>query len=224
MDRKMSNKEVSRFMELAGILKESFDSDAPQSNSYEDVIDWLDQLYPDASQYSEFLAGFKRELQRLTPEERTEWIAKFKRDFGENLNEWHPDDPSSVDIDDTEEDPDDYDDISEDADYEGETGDTTTMGNINEIGDGFKFKVGDVVNSKVSKGNKLVVLMAFPNLEAAYKYDGESEPTTWESAIVDGEIKPVSKDVADKPWYLTWTRETVGENLVMCEPEEFLFK
>jgi hypothetical protein len=106
--------EVRRFQKIAGILKESFDPDAPQSNSYEDVIDWLDQLYPDASQYSEFLAGFEKELQHLTPEERAEWIAKFKRDFGESLNEWHPDDPSSIDIDDIrDEDPEDYDDMSE---------------------------------------------------------------------------------------------------------------
>jgi hypothetical protein len=119
--------------------------------------------------------------------------------------------------------------VSEDADYESESGDTNAMGDtdamsIDEVGGGFKFKVGDVVNSKVNKGNKFVILMAFPNLEAAYKYDGRSEPTFWEKAILNDEIEPVSEDVADKPWYLTWTRETVGEDLVMCDPEEFLFR
>jgi hypothetical protein len=107
--------EVKQLQKIAGILKESFDPDAPQSNSYEDTIDWLDELYPDPSQYSDFLAGFKKELQHLAPEEKVEWITKFKRDFGEELSELHPDDPSSVDIDDTEEDPDDYDDMSETA-------------------------------------------------------------------------------------------------------------
>lgn len=127
-----------------------------------------------------------------------------------SVNEEHPDDPSSADIDDIEDqDPEDFDDISEEE--------------LNEA-DSFKFKQGDVVNSKVSKGNKLVILMAFPNLEAAYKYDGEDGPTSWERAILNNEIEPVSKDVANKPWYLTWTRETVGEDLITCDPEEFLSK
>lgn len=95
---------------------------------------------------------------------------------------------------------------------------------VNEMAGGFKFKVGDVVNSKVSKGNKLVVLMAFPNLEAAYEDRGESKPDTWESSIVNGEVGPVSDDIANKPWYLTWTREVEGENLLTCDPEEFLSK
>ena len=52
------------------------------------------------------------------------------------INEnWHPDDPAGVDLGDREEDPDDYDDVSEDADYESESGDTATMGNINEEGE-----------------------------------------------------------------------------------------
>lgn len=308
--------EVKHFQKIAGLLKESFDRDAPESNTYEDVRDWLDNLYPDASQYPDFLTDFKKELQFLTPEERNEWITKFKRDFGEDLNEnWHPDDPASVDVDDIEDkDPEDFDDISEERGYradkdpevlykvkdlvksmvnrfgkssitigspewnklvsslealferlrvnidsseffgdtlldilqdlqvdinhgdnisedddydessDSESGNTDAMGGINEIGGGFKFKVGDVVNSKVNKGNKLVILMAFPNLEAATKYDERDKPDFWESAIVRGEIAPVSKDVANKPWYLAWTREVKGEDLVMCDPEEFLSK
>lgn len=70
MDRKMSDKEITRFMKLAGLIKES----------------------------------------------------------------WHPDDSSHVDLDDiNDEDPEDYDDISEDADYESPSGDTALMGNINEL-------------------------------------------------------------------------------------------
>ena len=115
--------EVKHFQKIAGLLKESFDRDAPESNTYEDVRDWLDNLYPDASQYPDFLTDFKKELQFLTPEERNEWITKFKRDFGEDLNEnWHPDDPASVDVDDIEDkDPEDFDDISEDTDTRGRT-------------------------------------------------------------------------------------------------------
>ena len=151
-------------------------------------------------------------------------IKQFQKIAGLINENWHPDDPASVDIDDIEDaDPDDYDDISEDE-SDSESGDTDAMGGINEIGGGFKFKVGDVVNSKVNKGNKLVILMAFPNLEAANKYDERNEPDFWEKAIVGGEIAPVSEDVANKPWYLTWTREVKGEDLVMCDPEEFLSK
>ena len=153
-------------------------------------------------------------------------IKQFQKIAGLLKETWHPDDPASVDVDDIEDkDPDDYDDISEDdSEAYSESGNTDAMGGINEIGGGFKFKVGDVVNSKVNKGNKLVILMAFPNLEAATKYDERDKPDFWESAIVRGEIAPVSKDVANKPWYLAWTREVKGEDLVMCDPEEFLSK
>ena len=50
-------------------------------------------------------------------------VVKFKQDFGEDLSEtWHPDDPASVDIDDIEdEDPEDFDDVSEDTDTRGRT-------------------------------------------------------------------------------------------------------
>jgi hypothetical protein len=50
------------------------------------------------------------------------------------MNEWHPDDPSSVDLDDMEdEDPEDFDDVSEDADYESESGDTNAMGDTDAM-------------------------------------------------------------------------------------------
>lgn len=94
---------------------------------------------------------------------------------------------------------------------------------INEA-EGFKFKKGDVVKSKINKGNDFVVLMAYPNLEAAYKDRGETKPDYWENSVVSGEMGPVSDDVANKPWYLTWTREVQGEDLITCDPEEFLSK
>ena len=60
-------------------------------------------------------------------------IKRFQKLAGLLKETWHPDDPSHVDLDDiSDEDPEDYDDISEDADYESESGDTATMGNINE--------------------------------------------------------------------------------------------
>ena len=47
---------------------------------------------------------------------------------------WHPDDPSAVDMDDIEdEDPEDFDDVSEDADYESESGDTNAMGDTDAM-------------------------------------------------------------------------------------------
>jgi hypothetical protein len=187
-------------------------------------------LFIPHSQYKMALGNLIQFLKKQDQMSKLNEVKQFQKLAGLIKEGWHPDDPASVDMDDMEdEDPEDFDDVSEDADYESESGDTNAMGDIDamsidEAGGGFKFKVGDVVNSKVSKGNKFVILMAFPNLEAAYKYDGRSEPTFWEKAILNDEIEPVSEDVADKPWYLTWTRETVGEDLVMCDPEEFLFR
>lgn len=137
-------------------------------------------------------------------------LDRFMKLAGLVNEDWHPDDPSAADIDDTEEDPEDFDDVSEEE--------------LNEA-DGFKFKKGDVVRSKAGEhGSELIVLRAFPNLRAANEYNDDDKPTTWEQAIINGELGSVSEDVANKPWYLTWTREVKGENLVMCEPEEFLSK
>lgn len=65
----------------AKLLKENFDHDAPQGDSYEEVIDWLDSKYPDASQYDQFVAAFKKEVANLPQEQKEDWIAKFKKDF-----------------------------------------------------------------------------------------------------------------------------------------------
>jgi len=59
-------------------------------------------------------------------------IRQFQKIAG-LLKEWHPDDPASVDLDDREEDPDDYDDISEDDNEAySESGNADAMGGINE--------------------------------------------------------------------------------------------
>jgi len=62
-----------------------FDQDAPQGDSYEEVVDWLDSKYPDASQYDEFVAEFQRELEHQSPEVKAQWINNFKRDFSTDL-------------------------------------------------------------------------------------------------------------------------------------------
>ena len=70
-------------------------------------------------------------------------VQQFKKIAGLINENWHPDDPASVDLDDREEDPDDYDDISEgdysedpssDMDDENQSGDTDAM-DINETED-----------------------------------------------------------------------------------------
>lgn len=68
-------------------------------------------------------------------------VKQFKKLAGLLKETSHPDDPSSVDIDDTEEDPEDFDDLSEDegegTDYDessdSESDDTDAMGGINEV-------------------------------------------------------------------------------------------
>jgi hypothetical protein len=187
-------------------------------------------LFIPHSQYKMALGNLIQFLQKQDKMSKLNEVKQFQKIAGLIKESWHPDDPASVDMDDMEdEDPEDFDDISEDADYESESGDTNAMGdtdamNIDEAEGGFKFKVGDVVNSKISKGNKLVVLIAYPNLEAAYKDRGDDKPDFWEEGVLSGEVAPVSEDVANKPWYLTWTREVKGEDLITCDPEEFLSK
>ena len=62
------------------------DLDAPEGDSYEEVISWLDDTYPDPSQYKDFVNAFKKELMHLPEPKKKEWTAKFKADFGD-LNE-----------------------------------------------------------------------------------------------------------------------------------------
>ena len=83
---KESLNEVKRMQQLAGLVNENLDHDAPQGDSYEEVIDWLDSEYPDSSQYNEFVAAFEKELEHLLPGDKAQWRANFKRDF-QNVKE-----------------------------------------------------------------------------------------------------------------------------------------
>jgi hypothetical protein len=56
--------------------------DAPEGDSYKEVIAWLDDMYPDPSQYQQFVSGFKKELMHVPEPQRSQWIAKFNSDFG----------------------------------------------------------------------------------------------------------------------------------------------
>lgn len=140
-------------------------------------------------------------------------VRQFQKTAG-ILNEWHPD----KEWDEEGDQEDSGEDYPSDEELFG-----VSEEEINEA-EGFKFKKGDVVKSRINKGNDLVVLIAYPNLEAAYKDRGENEPDYWENYILNGEGGPVSDDIANKPWYLTWTREVKGEDLLTCDPEEFLSK
>jgi hypothetical protein len=83
-------------------------------------------------------------------------VQQFKKIAGLINENWHPDDPASVDLDDREEDPDDYDDISEDdysedpssdMDDESESGDTSAM-NINEEGESITIDIPENTDYK----------------------------------------------------------------------------
>jgi len=95
------------------------------------------------------------------------------------------------------------------------------------------FKRGDVLKSK-QKGNDrltaVIVLKAYPDLETAL--DDRPQDVDFQKAAVDdilaGQGGPVSKDIADKPWYLTWSEDpgTIGEgsDLIFLDPQELLYK
>ncbi len=94
------------------------------------------------------------------------------------------------------------------------------------------FKRGDVLKTK-QQGNEaltVIVLKAYPDLETALE-DRPQDAERLKSAaddIIDGEGAPVSKDIADKPWYLTWAEDpgTIGEgsDLIFLDPQELLYK
>ena len=77
---------VNNILASRSRMEEAFDHDAPQGDSYEEVVAWLDDKYPDASQYNSFVAAFKKELRNLPQDKKSQWIAKFKKDYG-SLNE-----------------------------------------------------------------------------------------------------------------------------------------
>lgn len=95
------------------------------------------------------------------------------------------------------------------------------------------FKRGDVLKTK-QVGNEglsaVIVLKVYPNLETAYE-DRPRDSDFLKRAVDDiltGEGGPVSKDIEDKPWYLTWSEdpgaEGEGSDLIFLDPQEFLHK
>ena len=79
------------------------------------------------------LAGILKEGYMGPPYDSSEDMAvdMIKKGITGEGGSWHPDDPASVDLDDREEDPDDYDDVSENE-ADSESGNTDAMGGINE--------------------------------------------------------------------------------------------
>jgi hypothetical protein len=94
------------------------------------------------SQYKMALANLISFLRKYDEATKLREVRQLQKIAG-IIKEWHPDDPSSINIDDIEdEDPDDYDDISEEDDYsdddndadessDDESEDTDAMGGIN---------------------------------------------------------------------------------------------
>ena len=70
---------------------------------------------------------------------------------------WHPDDPSAVDMDDIgDEDPEDFDDVSEDADYESESGDTNAMGDTDAMNIEAKMDLRDKGKGTLDQKEKII--------------------------------------------------------------------
>jgi hypothetical protein len=95
-------------------------------------------LFIPHSQYKMALGNLIQFLKKQDQMNKLNEVKQFQKIAGLINENWHPDDPASVDMDDIEdEDPEDFDDVSEDADYESESGDTNAIGdtdamNINE--------------------------------------------------------------------------------------------
>lgn len=106
-------------------------------------------LFIPHSQYKMALGNLIQFLKKQDQMKQLNEVEQFKKLAGLLNENWHPDDPSAVDMDDIEdEDPEDFDDVSEDADYESESGDTNAMGdtdamNIGEAGNikGIKIEI-----------------------------------------------------------------------------------
>jgi hypothetical protein len=98
-------------------------------------------------------------------------VKQFQKIAGLINENWHPDDPADVDLDDIEDaDPDDYDDISEDE-SDSESGDTDAMGGIDEAGNikGIKIEIpGNSNAADFGKAAAREVIESFGPRE--YKY------------------------------------------------------
>lgn len=91
-------------------------------------------LFIPHSQYKMALGNLIQFLQKQDKMSRLNEVKQFQKIAGLINENWHPDDPADIDLDGMEdEDPDDYDDISEDADYESESGDTNAMGDTDAM-------------------------------------------------------------------------------------------
>ena len=92
------------------------------------------------SQYKMALGNLIEFLRKYDGMNKLNEVKQLQKLAGLLKETWHPDDPSSVDIDDTEEDSDDFDDLSEvegegtdyDESSDSESDDTDAMGGINE--------------------------------------------------------------------------------------------
>ena len=106
-------------------------------------------LFIPHSQYKMALGNLIQFLKKQDQMSKLNEVKQFQKIAGLINENWHPDDPASVDMDDMEdEDPEDFDDVSEDADYESESGDTNAMGdtdamNVSEAGNikGIKIEI-----------------------------------------------------------------------------------
>jgi hypothetical protein len=106
-------------------------------------------LFIPHSQYKMALGNLIQFLKKQDQMSTLNEVKQFQKIAGLINENWHPDDPASVDMDDIEdEDPEDFDDVSEDADYESESGDTNAIGdtdamNIDEAGNikGIKIEI-----------------------------------------------------------------------------------
>jgi hypothetical protein len=91
-------------------------------------------LFIPHSQYKMALGNLIQFLKKQDQMSTLNEVKQFQKIAGLINENWHPDDPASVDMDDIEdEDPEDFDDVSEDADYESESGDTNAMGDTDAM-------------------------------------------------------------------------------------------
>jgi hypothetical protein len=117
-------------------------------------------LFIPHSQYKMALGNLIQFLQKQDKMSKLNEVKQFQKIAGLINESWHPDDPASVDMDDMEdEDPEDFDDVSEDADYESESGDTNAMGdadamNVSEAGNVKGIKIEIPGNSYASDFGK----------------------------------------------------------------------
>jgi hypothetical protein len=117
-------------------------------------------LFIPHSQYKMALGNLIQFLKKQDQMSKLNEVKQFQKIAGLINENWHPDDPASVDMDDMEdEDPEDFDDVSEDADYESESGDTNAMGdtdamNVSEAGNVKGIKIEIPGNSYASDFGK----------------------------------------------------------------------